>query len=880
MDWLRELARRLRMLVHRDQFDADLEEEMRLHLELRQQEQFQSGMTADDARATARRRFGNVTSSRERSHMAWGWEWFENLAQDLRYGARMLRKSPGFTAVAVLTLALGIGANTAIFSLVQQILLRPLPYAQPDRLLHMRESESDGRPMGVSYPSFLDWQKQAKSFELLGGFRTMTANWTGIPEPQRVTLRQVSWELLGVLGVRPALGRFFASEDDRMGAPFHLVISHEFWTQSFGANPTVLGRSMTLNGQTYTIIGILPTNFELFQPIDLYTALSPSVTRDSGDLDRGNHNDLAAIGRLKPGATLESATAEMKTITGALEKQYPGTNSGVGAIVLPFREKLVGGVKSLLWSLLGAVSFLLLIACMNVANLLLSQALVRQRELAIRGALGASRGRLIRQLLVESLLLAICGGAVGVLIAWASLPVLEKLAEGAPRMGHIETSLPVLAFTFVLTGVAAIIFGLVPGLDLARSGFSEAFKQGGRAVAGGTFSLKARAGLLISEVALSLVLLVGAGLMIRTLYALSRVPAGFDARNLLTMQFSAGGRQFNDEQLSAFLSAVQEKAGAVPGVESAALTLSLPLDGSQWGSIFILGDKPVPERAKLPSAAFIPVTANYFHTMRTRLLHGRSFTDTDRLGAPHVCVINETMARQFWPNEDPIGKRVKQGWPEWKTPWREVVGVAEDVKLDGVDAATPLEVYLPMMQQPVGTQFLVVRTNLPQTAVLKPVQDTVHSLVPDMPLFQPRSMEKVYEESIATRKSSQVLLVAFASIALVLAAIGLYGVIAHGVRQRTKEIGIRMALGAQRADILKMVIGNGALLAAIGIGIGLLGSFAAALSLRRFLFSTSTNDPLTLAAVCALLAVVALAATLIPAVRATRIDPQVALRHE
>lgn len=880
MDWLRELARRLRMLVHRDQFDADLEEEMRLHLELRQQEQLQSGMTADDARAAARRRFGNVASLRERSHMAWGWEWFENLAQDLRYGARMLCKSPGFTAVAVLTLALGIGANTAIFSLVQQILLRPLPYAQPDRLLHIRESDLAGRPMGVSYPSFLDWQKQAKSFELLGGFRTTTANWTGIPEPQRVTLRQVSWELLGVLGVRPALGRFFVSEDDRMGAPFHVVISHDFWTRSFGADPTVLGRSMKLNGQAFTIIGILPTNFELFQPIDLYMALGPSVTRDSGDLDRGNHSNLAAIGRLKPGATFESATAEMKTITAALEKQYPATNSGVGAVVLLFRERLVGGVKMLLWSLLGAVSFLLLIACMNVANLLLSQALARQREIAIRGALGASRGRLIRQLLVESLLLAICGGTVGALIAWASLPLLEKLAEGAPRMGHIEPSLPVLAFTFALTGVAAIVFGLVPGLDLTRTGLSEALKQGGRAVAGETFSRKARAGLLISEVALSLVLLVGAGLMIRTLYALSRVPAGFDASHLLTMQFSAGGRQFTDEQLSTFLSAVQEKAGAVPGVESAALTLSLPIDGSQWGSIFILGDKPVPERAKLPSAAFIPVTANYFHTMRTRLLRGRSFTDADRLGAPHVCVINETMAQQFWPNEDPIGKRVKQGWPEWKTPWREVVGVAENVKLDGIDAATPLEVYLPMMQQPAGTLFLVVRTNLPQTSVLKTVQDTVHSLVPDMPLFQTRSMDKVYQESIATRKSSQILLFVFASIALLLAAIGLYGVIAHGVRQRTQEIGIRMALGAQRSEVMGLLLRQGMALIVAGVLLGIAASLGLTRFLTSMLFDVMPSDPATFALVITLLIIVGALACWIPARRAMRVDPMVALRYE
>ena len=868
----------LRNLLHRKRKERELDEEIRAHELLLADEKIRAGMNPQEARRQALLEVGGLEQVKEQVREMRAGHMLETSFQDVRFGLRMLRKSPGFTTVAVLTLALGIGANTAIFSLVQQILLRPLPYAQPDRLLHIRESGLDGRPFGVSYPSFLDWQKQAKSFELLGGFRTTTANWTGIPEPQRVTLREVSWELFDVLGVRPALGRFFVSEDDRMGAPFGLVISHDFWTRTFGADPTVLGRSMTLNGQACTIIGILPADFELFRPIDLYMALGPSVTH--GDLDRGNHSNLAAIGRLKPGATLESATAEMKTITAALEKQYPATNSGVGAIVLPFRERLVGGVKMRLWSLLGAVLFLLLIACMNVANLLLSQALARQREIAIRGALGASRGRLIRQLLVESLLLAICGGTVGVLIAWASLPLLEKLAEGAPRMGHIEPSLAVLAFTFALTGVAAIVFGLVPGLDLTRSGLSQALKQGGRTVAGETFSRRVRAGLLISEVALSLVLLVGAGLMIRTLYALSRVPAGFDASHLLTMQFSTGGRQFTDEQLSTFLSAVQEKAGAVPGVESAALTLSLPIDGSQWGSIFILGDKPVPERAKLPSAAFIPVSANYFHTMRTRLLRGRSFTDTDRLGTPHVCVINETMARQFWPNEDPIGKRVKQGWPEWKTPWREVVGVAEDVKLDGVDTATPLEVYLPMMQEPAGTAFLVVRTNLPQTGVLKTVEDAVHSLVPDMPLFQTRSMDKVYQESIAARRSSQILLVVFASIALVLAAIGLYGVIAHGVRQRTQEIGIRMALGAQRSGVMGLLLRQGMAFIVAGVLLGIAASLGLTRFLTSMLFGVTPSDPATFALVTTLLIFVGALACSIPARRAMRVDPVVALRYE
>jgi putative ABC transport system permease protein len=812
--------------------------------------------------------------------------------QDLKYSLRKLRKNPGFAAVVVITLALGIGANTAIFSFVNAVILNPLPFPDSDRLVSISETTTEGDEMSVSLLNFRDWQTRSRSFEELGGVCFMTFNLIGVDTPQRLVGQAVTMNYFSILGVQPQLGRIFTAEEDKYGATRTALISDSLWRNTFGADPNILGRSLNLGTANFTVIGVMPPRFEYFTKTDIWAPLSGWLRPDSPWFDRGNHMGLHALGKLKSGISVNQAESEMRQIAAQLEQEYPASNSGNGALTQSLQTMIVHEVRSTLLVLMGAVGFVLLIACVNVANLSLARSLVRQQEMGIRMALGAGRGRLIRQMLTESFLLSLLGGAAGILVARWLLSALIRLAPpNLPRVADVQLSGRVLLFTAGLTVLTTLLFGLLPALSATR--ITGAFSQAGRTSTSGPIRQRLFDSLLVAEIALALVVLAGAGLMTRTMYKIANVDPGFRADHLLTMRLNLIGPKYADNlaQQQAFQRAVLENVKALPGVESAAFTLSLPISGSEWGSVFIVGDQPVPERAQIPSAAFNPASPEYFQTMGIRLLQGRLFTDADGPQSPEVVVINETMARRLWPNESPIGKRLKQGWPEWKTPWREVIGVVADVKLNGVIATTPLHVYLPLAQSGSTGLCLAVRTTVEPQTLAAPVQAALHAVDSQIPLYQVRTMDERLERAVVSQRAAMILLSAFALVAMLLAAIGIYGVISWGVVQRTREMGVRMALGALRGDVMWLVLRRSMLLVLAGVTIGLLGAFALTRVLGAslteggpgktpLLFGVKAMDPITFILTPILLALVAFIACCLPALRATKIDPLVALRYE
>ena len=797
---------------------------------------------------------------------------------DMRYGLRMLLKRPAFTFVIMLTLALGIGANTAIFSVVNAVLLRPLPYRDAERLVVIAEKMRDGQPMGVAYPNFLDFRERAQSFTETAGFRQTPYNLVGVDKPVRLKGREVSWNFFSILGVKTQLGRTFTADDDKEGAPRTVVLSHATWQTQFGADPSVIGKAISLDGNSYVVIGVLPADFEFFRRDDLFVPLSVSLSQ--ADQERGNHGGLQILARLKDGVSFQQASAEMDGLAAQLGRAYPDTSSGESVLTYRLLDRYTSNIRVTLWVLLGAVGFVLLIACLNIANLLLVRAAERQKEIAIRLALGAGRWRIVRQLLSESVLLGLLGGLAGLLLGvWIMDGLLKLAPEGVPRLSQAKLDTTVLLFTLGISLLTGLLFGLLPSWQSARHDLHTTLKEGARSVAG-TGGEKLRRGLLVIEVGLSLVLLIGAGLMLRTFYQLTHVDPGFETENILTMYLNLPRNAYDKQRRWMFYDECLTRVKAIPGVRTAALTSSLPIDGSTWDSIFIDADKPVPPRTELPRASWTPVSANFFQMMGIRLLKGRAFTDGDVDGKPTVTVINEKMATRLWPGEDPIGKRVKQGWPEDDTPWREVVGVVADVKLNGVDQETPMQAYLPLAQMPSYTLSLVVRTNGNPLNMADTVERTIHTVDKDLPLFDVRSMDQLMGEAIGQQRLVLVLLLGFALLALLLAAVGIYGVISYLVSQRTHEFGIRMALGAQTGEILKLVIGQGIKLTLAGVALGLLSAFELTRLMNALLFGVRATDPLTFVAIPILLTAIALLACYIPARRATKIDPMVALRHE
>ena len=823
-----------------------------------------------------------------------------NFIHDIRYGARMLIKQPGFTIVAVLTLALGIGANTAIFSVVNAVLLRPLPFHDPERLvmintINLARGITD---FGTSLPDFLAWRERNHSFEKIAAFSSTSFNVAGKSEPERVTGAQASADVFTVLGVMPSQGRTFMPEEEIFGKHHVVILSDALWQRRFGADAGIVGQSMMLNGEPYTIIGVMPRSFQFpDQRMALWTPLA--VADGSENSTRGNYW-LGVVGRLKPGVEPAAAQAEMDGVYRQLEQEEP-VITGFGTQVVRLHEAAVGGVRTALSVLLASVALVLLIACANVANLLLARAAARQREIAVRTALGAGRGRLVSQLLTESLLLGLAGGALGFFFAVWGVDALIKLGPNVPRLEEITIDQTVLLFTFTLAVLTSVVFGLVPALQSSKADLNETLKESGRGSVGARRRLLGNS-LVIAEIALSFVLLIGAGLLINSILRLQRVNPGFRTDHILTLQISLPETKYpqtRPELITAFFQQLTDRIKALPAVESASMTSAMPLTNNDWGKLFTVQDRPAPKSLdEVSNVQYRQVNPEYFSTLAIPVLRGRGFDERDTHRTQQVAVINETAAHLFFSDIDPIGKRIYLGPPEELVPPGilppgfkflrfEIVGVIGDVRHNGLNQAFKPEVYT-LHEQELASKFadasrtmsLAVRTKTDPTSLVGAIRHEVQELDGEQPIDAVATMEELLSTSLSQARFSTLLLAIFAGVALVLAAVGIYGVMAYTVAQRTHEIGIRMALGAQSSNVLSLIMKQGLLLAFAGTAIGL----AAALGLTRvmtsLLYEVSPTDPVTFATDALVLTGVCLMACFIPARRAMKVDPLVALRYE
>jgi putative ABC transport system permease protein len=806
------------------------------------------------------------------------------LLQDLRFGARMLWKRPGFTAVAVLTLALGIGANTAIFSLVNAVLLKPLPYREPERLVMLWEDATRiGFPQNTPAPAnYVDWKAQTKSFEGMAATMYASFNLTGFGEPQKVDGNAVTADLFPVLGVRPALGRGFTAEEEKPGSDKVVVLSHGLWRETFGGDPSIVGRDLILSGEKYTVVGVMPEDFHYLQP---YVRLWVPLAQAPEDwANRGGHY-LDVVGRLKQGVSVEQADADLKAVTARIARDYPEEAGDLGAYVLPLREQVSGPVRRPLLILVVAVAFVLLIACANVAGLLLARSAARRKEIAVRAALGASRWRVVRQLLTESALLSAAGGAAGLLVAVWSFAFLRQLvppslAASAP----LEVDARALVFTLVVSLLTATLFGLAPALQASKSGPADALKQGGGrgAVGGGGRTL--RGAFVVAEVALALVLLVGAALLIQSLQKLRGQYPIASPEQVLTLRTVLPQNRYREHsQREAFYDAVLGRVRALPGVVSAGYTTSVPLAWKGGTSGFVVEGR-APEPGLGYDAVHRQVTAGYLEALGLPLKAGRYLAESDGPQGQPVAVINESMARTYFPNGGALGKRFKVGDPDSERPWLTVVGVVGDLRQMGIEAPAKSEFYLPYQQVNYQQWFapghLVVRTSVEPTSLVAAVRREVYAVDPEQPVANVQTMEEILGEESSQRRVGMTLLASFAGLALLLAALGIYGVLSFFVAQHTQEIGVRLALGARPRSILTLVLGKGMRLAVAGLGLGLVGALLLTRLIESQLFGVSADDPLTYAGLALLLAAVAFVACYLPARKATKVDPMVALRYE
>lgn len=797
---------------------------------------------------------------------------------DLRFAFRQLRKSPGFAAVTILTLALGIGACTAIFSVVNAVLLRPLDYPDPARLVVIRETQLPEFPeFTVSPPNYLDWEKQTKSFENLAAYSGSRINLTGDGEPQQLIGVKATAHYFDVYGIKPALGRTFLPEEDAPGKNRVAVLSYPFWHRVFGGAADVVGRPIQLNGEPYTVVGVAPPGFGIASKVDAWMPMAFDPKETAND-NRGAHY-LNVVGRLRPGVTVAQAEAELRVLAAQLATQYPDSNKGWGIFMMPLQDYGVRDVRTVLYTLLGAVGCVLLIACANIANLLLARATARHREISIRAALGASRARLVRQLLTESVLLALCGGLAGILLARWGLDALLALAPASlPRVADIHLDTGVLVFSLALSVITGLVFGIAPAWLAARADVNEALKQGSRGSTEGGARGRLRSALVVIEVTFALMLLGGAGLLARSFMQLAHVDPGFAPENATILRLSLPEKKYAlPEQQTAFADALLERMKTLPGVQAAGLTQSMPLVGDYVLGFNIEG-RPAIAPSDLPNTNYYAVTPEYFRAMGIRLVRGRIFTVRDDAKAPRVAIINETLARQHFPNEDPIGKRINiTNGPD---TWREIIGIVGDIKQYGVDKATSNQSYEPFAQVPFSSLNVVIRTSGPPAALLGAIRPTVYAVDKDQPIGTIRPLEEIMADSIARQRFAMTLLTVFSLVALVIAAVGIYGVMAYSVVQRTGEFGIRMALGAQQRDVLRLVLTQGGKLVGLGLIIGLAATLAASRAMGSMLFNTSAQDPLTLGTITLLLGAVALVACLLPASRATKVNPIEALRSE
>jgi predicted permease len=903
--WLRELALRLKGSFHRSGAEIGLNDELQAHLEMLTQENIGRGMDANEAGRQARLKLGNQSQINEDYRRQTGLPFLEVLRQDLRYGLRMLRKSPAFTSIAIITLALGIGANSAIFSVVNGVLLRPLPYSNPGRLINVFNTapSRDLESFGGSPPDFRALRERNQTLTSLSALSMSFFNLTGPEEPERLRAAVVSAEYFTTLGVKPAVGRSFLPNEEQWG-PHHVVIlSDGFWRTHLNADPNIQGKTLTLNGERYDVVGVMPAGFYTAEAPVLW---APMAFKAKDPYDSHNNYYLQLLGRLKPGVTREQARLDLNGIMASIAQQFP-ENKGIGVGVQPLREQWVGDVRLPLMLLLCAVSFVLLIACVNLANLMLARSAARQKEIAIRSAMGAGRRRLVRQFLTESILLSLLGGALGLGLAYLCLRLLPLAKDLLPRMQQVKLDGWVMLFTFVVSVFTGILFGLLPAFQSSRTWrLNETLKEGGRTSdASGRNGI--RSGLVVAEVALALLLLIASGLALKSFGQLMRVDRGFDPSHVLSFMVnlpdSYGGREPDPTQIgappkvAAFFQTLLPRIEQLPGVKAAGAVSSLPLAGENWLKFFVPLDRPVPTSMdKVATAQYRAITGHYFEALGIRLLKGRLLNEHDQANSALSVVVNETLARHYWPDGDPIEKTVLLTPPQSLIPPDEipagfrvhsftVVGVVADAHYGSLDQAPQPLVYASVLQNDYSqSPFITVHTEGDPMALVNSIRSELAQFDRSLPISNVALMDDVMSKSVAQPKLEAILLAMFGVLAMLLAAVGIYGVMSYTVTQRTSEFGIRMALGASRSTVLKMVISRGLRLTGIGLGAGLITGLALAFTVKRILarvlFGVSTTDPATFVLVAGLLTLVALLACYIPARRATKVDPMIALRYE
>jgi len=881
----------------RGKWERELGDELRFHVEQQTAANVAAGMPREEARRQAMLQFGGPESVKEDCREQRSGFWIEALWVDTRFALRMLRKNPGFTAVAVLTLALGIGATTAVFSVVNAILLKPLPYPNPDKIVMLwwkapissAQFDADRFPWGKR--DFLHFSQSSKAFQSLGAFKSDFFNFAGSGEPVRLDGLRASAGFFSALGVVPALGRTFTPEEEQSGREFEVILSDQLWRDRFGADPGILGRAITLGGASYTVVGVMPRGFAFPRAEEMPAVLSfpPRiqlwVPLDIPAAPRGPQ-DLAVIGRLNPGVTREQAAAELRIYGDRMEKDSPGTGAWYNPNVVPLARQVVGDTRRPLLLILAAVGIVLLIASSNVASLLLTRSLGRKREFTLRSALGAGRRRLIRQLLTESLLLAAIGGVAGIALAEVSLYALKILGPtNIPRLRDVSLEPRVFFFAIAITLVAGILFGLAPALASSRENLVESLKESGQRSGGGAAHSKLRNALLVSEVALALVLVISAVLLVRTFHRMLEADAGFNPARVLTFQLSLPNAKYKgtDRMAEVYQKALRALQ-SLPGVQSAGIVSEVPMGGSTDGTVIRVPDHARANDKDHPFANYSFASPGYFSAIGTPLLRGRDFLETDTAGSMLVTIINSAMAQKYWPGQDPIGRQVGVQDTRWAT--RTVVGIVADIKHNSLRDDPVPEMYVPYTQNEIKiwpsmqTMQAALRTKADPAALTASVREALRSVDADLPVANVATLAALVNDSMAQPRFSLFLVGSFGGLALVLAMIGMYGVISYSVQQRTQEIGIRMALGASRAAVLRMILGLGAQLAVLGIAIGLLASWMVTRTMESFLYQVRATDPLTFAAVSIALMCVALAACYIPARRAMSVDPNIALRYE
>jgi predicted permease len=874
-----------RNLFRREEVERDLDAEVRGYAELLTEEHMRRGMKPEEARRTSRLDAGGSEQIKEAVRSVRAGAWLDTLWQDVRYAIRVLRKSPGYTAAAVLTLALGIGANTAIFTVADAALLRSLPYPDANRLVHVSETRPthEFTEMEASMPDFEDWIARNHVFQDIAGYSRRAFLIADREGSSRMFGAAVTSSFFSVLETQPILGRVFTPSDAQQGAAKVALITHNLWEMRFGGSPNAVGESLILNGQSFTVVGVLPASFQ-FAPAGIADVWVPLIPNQD-QLTRRTFHWLNVIARLKPGVSLEQARAEMAIIANQLAAEHPDAAAGGGIRVITLHEQVVGNLQKVLVVLAGTAGFVLLIACANLANLSLARATTRYKEIAVRIALGARRGRILRQLLTECVVLALLGGAAGAIWAqWGVRLILRAIPpamlQAMPYLQEVTLHRSALLFTFAVSVLAAIVFGLIPALQTSRPDLYETLKEGGRGSTG-PVRQRTRDVLIVAEIALSLVLLVGAGLLMRSLIRLLDADPGFDPKNLLTLQVSLPSAKYPQRlQIAAAEQQLLQKIATIPGVISSGAIDTPPLQGGGTLGLAVEG-RPPAQPGEYPEANSRDVSADYFRAMKIPLVRGRFFGEQDIMGRPPVFIINQTLANKLFPNEDPIGQRLYTPISPDQQP-AEIVGVVGDEKLGAFDAPLTPIVYDPLLQYPSSPVSFVVRSASDPHLPVPAIRSAIHDLDPELAVSAVATIEEIVSTSAPTflRRFPAILIGTFAGLALVLAALGIYGVIAYSITQRTREIGIRVALGAQPRDILSQVMRRGMRTAAIGVAVGLVGALALTRVLRSLLFAVTSTDPLTFAAVALLLCLVAFVACYLPARRALRVDPIIALRHE